>query len=87
MIIYLVCEAPFTPQANSILTAADVSGQFLASDTLDYDWNGALVPEDSAATLRTCNDLGPPNAIWQPTEATTPLPRCCKYTPIAIMTL
>ena len=69
-----------------MLTATDVSRQFLAGDTLNYGCNGALVPELPLATLRTCVDPGSTEAVWVPDEVATPLPICCKYIYVVIMT-
>jgi len=74
----LVCETPPTRQVFSSLSATDLSGQFLAGDTLDYDCNGALVPDNPAAVTRTCTDPGAGMAMWMPTTAATPLPTCSK---------
>ena len=63
---------PPTAPAYSQTNPTDISGQFLAGDEIGYSCNGDLIPDES--TTITCQDLGPPMAVW----STTLLPNCSK---------
>jgi len=69
----LVCSTPPLADPNSATNPADITGQFLAGDAIDYQCNGALIP--AAATTATCMDMGANPAVWMPAT----VPDCSKY--------
>ena len=69
---YLVCVNPPTAPAFSQTTPTDINGQFLDGDTIAYSCDGDLTPDE--LTTITCNDNGPPRAVW----STTIIPDCSK---------
>ena len=62
VLCYVVCVDPPTAPAYSQTTPTDISGQFLAVDTIEYSCDGDLSPDES--TTITCEDMGPPMAVW-----------------------
>jgi len=54
---------------------SELTGQFLAGDTIDYSCNGALIPSDP--TTLTCTHEAP-LAKWLPDTESTALPICSK---------
>jgi len=73
--LFSVCETPPAAQANAVTIPSNLTGQFLAGDTIDYSCNGALIPSDP--TTLTCIDDAP-LAKWLPDTETMPLPDCSK---------
>jgi len=73
-VLFIVCETP--PSAQAYANPTYISGQFLTGDTIDYECNGDLIPNDPV-TL-TCTDIGGNYSVWLPDVATTPLPTCSK---------
>ena len=69
---YLVCVDPPTQPAYSQTTPMDISGQFLAGDSIEYSCDGDLTLDE--LTIVMCEDNGPPRAVW----STTMLPDCSK---------
>jgi len=70
----LVCDTPPNPDPNSMTTPTDITGVFLAGDTIEYSCNGDLIPD--APVILTCTDIGQALAVW---FTTTIFSNCSKY--------
>jgi len=77
--LILVCKSPPAAHLHSTTTPSDITGQFLAGDTIVYSCNGDLIPD--APTTLTCTDhadQGTNLAIWLPDLSLAPIPECSK---------
>ena len=70
--MFIVCVNRPDAPAYSQTTPMDISGQFLVGDEIVYSCDGDLTPDEP--TTITCEDLGPPMAVW----STTLIPDCSK---------
>ena len=71
-LLYVVCLGPPTAPEYSQTTPTDISGQFLAGDTIEYSCNGDLTPDES--TTITCEDSGLEMAVWSESQ----ISNCCR---------
>jgi len=74
--LYLVCDIPPPAQDYATTIPPNISGQFLAGDSIQYSCNGNLVPDDAATN--TCSEGGANLAAWS-FASIADLPVCSKY--------